>query len=485
MDIKLALTFDDVLLVPQKSSVIPNDVSIKTQLTRDIILSIPLISSAMDTVTESDMAIAMAKSGGIGIIHKNLSIDEQVNEVKKVKKYESGMIVNNPLIINEHCTVAQAISVMSDNQVSGVPVIGDDNKLVGIVTNRDVRFLDGTNALEVGDIMTKNNLVTVSGKISEEEAKVLFSKHKIERLIVINKQNECVGLITVKDIDKSIRYPNACKDSRGRLRVGVAVGTGTADLQRAERLIDADVDVIVIDTAHGHSTRVLEMVRLVRNMSSSIGIVGGNIATGEAAQALIDSGVDTVKVGIGPGSICTTRIVAGVGVPQLTAVEDVYKVCKEHNVPVIADGGIRYSGDIAKAVAVGADCIMVGSLLAGTEESPGEVILYQGRSYKSYRGMGSVSAMARGSADRYFQQDIRAAKLVPEGVEGRVPFKGAASAVIDQLTGGLKAAMGYTGNKNIDEMKRHCKFVRITNSGLKESHAHDVFITKESSNYWK
>lgn len=478
-----ALTFDDVLLTPAFSEVLPSQVDVNTYITKDIRLGIPLMSSAMDTVTESRLAIAMAQSGGIGCIHKNLSIAEQSDEVRKVKKFESGMVIN-PVTISPDATLKDAIELAQKNNISGIPVVENSNgKLVGMLSNRDVRFVNDESK-KVSELMTKDNLVTVKEGVSREEAKKLLHKHRIEKLLVVDDGYKCVGLITVNDIEKSEKYPNSCRDDMGRLRVAAAVGTGADCEERVTALVEAGADLIIVDTAHGHSQGVLNAVSRIRKIKGRFGLVGGNVATADAAQALIDAGVDTVKVGIGPGSICTTRIVAGVGVPQLTAIMNVAKVCEKNNIKVIADGGIKFSGDLAKAIAAGADCVMMGSLLAGTEEAPGEVVLYQGRSYKSYRGMGSVGAMARGSADRYFQQEIKdSLKLVPEGVEGLVPFKGHVSGVLHQMVGGLKAAMGYTGNKNIPDMKGGCEFVRITNAGLKESHAHDITITREAPNY--
>jgi len=482
MEIRQALTFDDVLLVPAASSVLPTETDTKTRLTRTISLGIPLISAAMDTVTESALAIAMAQAGGLGIIHRNLGIDEQAQEVRKVKKFEAGMVVN-PVTIPPEATLADALKLMADNRISGVPVVErKSGKLVGIVTNRDVRFASNPNQ-PVSELMT-TKVITVPENVKREEAKKLLHQHRIEKLLVVDGDYRCVGLITVKDIEKSQKFPNATKDDHGRLRVGAATGTGEDGVKRAEKLFEAGVDVLVVDTAHGHSARVLDAVKKIRRLSNYTQIVAGNIATAGGAQALIDAGADAVKVGIGPGSICTTRIVAGVGVPQLTAILDVVEVCRKHDVPVIADGGVKFSGDLAKAIAAGADCVMLGSLFAGTDESPGEVFLYQGRSYKSYRGMGSVGAMARGSADRYFQQEVQnELKLVPEGVEGRVPHKGPVGNVVHQLVGGLKAAMGYTGNKNIAEMQKNSRFVRITGAGLRESHVHDIAITREAPNY--
>jgi IMP dehydrogenase len=483
MEIREALTFDDVLLSPAESAILPNQAETKTRLTRSIELGIPLISSAMDTVTEGRMAIAMAQAGGIGVIHKNLDIARQVEEVRRVKKFESGMVVN-PVTINPEQTLADALGLMEKFQISGIPVVErGSQKLAGILTNRDVRFASNL-AQPISELMTKDRLVTVREGVDADEARRLLHQYRIEKLLVVDGEYRCIGLITVKDMEKAQAYPNACKDEKGRLRVAAATGVGEDGLRRAEALIDAGVDVIVVDTAHGHSRGVLQAVDNVKRLSNVCQIVAGNVATGEGVRALIDAGADAVKVGIGPGSICTTRIVAGVGVPQLTAVMDATEVARRHDTPVIADGGIKYSGDIAKAVAAGADCVMVGSLLAGTDESPGEVFLYQGRSYKSYRGMGSIGAMARGSADRYFQQEVRdSLKLVPEGIEGRVPYKGPAATVVHQLVGGLKAAMGYTGNGTIAEMQRNCTLLRITNAGLRESHVHDVTITREAPNY--
>jgi len=483
MEIREALTFDDVLLSPAESAILPNQAETKTRLTRSIELGIPLVSSAMDTVTEGRMAIAMAQAGGIGVIHKNLDIARQVEEVRRVKKFESGMVVN-PVTINPEQTLADALGLMEKFQISGIPVVErGSQRLAGILTNRDVRFASNL-AQPISELMTKDRLVTVREGVDADEARRLLHQYRIEKLLVVDGDYRCIGLITVKDMEKAQAYPNACKDEKGRLRVAAATGVGEDGLRRAEALIDAGVDVIVVDTAHGHSRGVLQAVDNVKRLSNVCQIVAGNVATGDGVRALIDAGADAVKVGIGPGSICTTRIVAGVGVPQLTAVMDATEVARKHGTPVIADGGIKYSGDIAKAVAAGADCVMVGSLLAGTDESPGEVFLYQGRSYKSYRGMGSIGAMARGSADRYFQQEVRdSLKLVPEGIEGRVPYKGPAATVVHQLVGGLKAAMGYTGNGTIAEMQRNCTLLRITNAGLRESHVHDVTITREAPNY--
>ncbi|AIL65409.1 Inosine-5'-monophosphate dehydrogenase [Rickettsiales bacterium Ac37b] len=483
MKFEKAFTFDDVLLKPAFSSTLPSDVDLSTFLTSKIKLSIPLMSASMDTVTGSSMAIAMAQNGGIGCIHKNLTIEQQASKIRKVKKFESGMVIN-PITINPEAKLYEALALMKKHNISGIPVVEvKGNVLVGILTNRDVRFADNHNQV-ISELMTQDNLITVRKGVSEEEAKRLLHQHRIEKLIVVDEHNSCIGLITVKDIEKAQAFPYASKDSQGRLRVSGAVGIDEEGFERAKALIDAEVDVIVVDTAHGHSEKVLKAISRIKAYDSNIQIIGGNIATAEGAKALIDVGCDAVKVGIGPGSICTTRIVAGVGVPQLSAILDVSEVCKQAGVKLIADGGIKYSGDIAKAIAAGADIVMVGSLFAGTEESPGEIILYHGRSYKSYRGMGSLAAMAAGSADRYFQRkSTKGLKLVPEGVEGMVPFKGAVANVIYQLMGGLRASMGYTGNSSIDLMQKNCKFVCITGAGLKESHAHDVVITREAPNY--
>jgi IMP dehydrogenase len=483
MQIRQALTFDDVLLVPAASSILPTETDTRTRLTREVSLGIPLISAAMDTVTESALAIAMAQTGGLGVIHRNLGIAEQANEVRKVKKFEAGMVVN-PVTIHPEETLADALKLMADNRISGIPVVErGSKKLVGILTNRDVRF--PTNAKQkIAELMTKDNLVTVRESVNREEATRLLHQHRIEKLLVVDDAYRCVGLVTAKDIEKSQKFPHACKDDHGRLRVAAATGTGDDGVARAEALFDAGVDVLVVDTAHGHSQRVLDAVKTIRRLSNYTQIIAGNVATSEGAEALIEAGADAIKVGIGPGSICTTRVIAGVGVPQMTAILDVVAVARKKSVPVIADGGIKFSGDLAKAIAAGADCAMLGSLFAGTDESPGEVFLYQGRTYKSYRGMGSVGAMARGSADRYFQQEVTSAlKLVPEGVEGRVPHKGPVAHVVHQLVGGLRAAMGYTGNRTIPDMQKNCRFVQITGAGLRESHVHDIAITRESPNY--
>ncbi|MCC8432272.1 IMP dehydrogenase [Reyranella aquatilis] len=483
MQIQEALTFDDVLLKPAASSVLPGQTDTRTRLTRTIELNIPLMSAAMDTVTEAGMAIAMAQAGGIGVIHKNLDAEAQANEVRRVKKFESGMVVN-PVTIHPDQTLADALALMEAHQISGIPVVErGSGKLVGILTNRDVRFAT-ENAIPVSKLMTKERLVTVREGATKEEAKRLLHQYRIEKLLVVDANYRCIGLITVKDIEKANKFPGASKDEKGRLRTAAATGVGEDGLRRAQLLIDADVDVIVVDTAHGHSRGVLEAVTQVKKLSNYTQVMAGNVATREGAQALIDAGADAVKIGIGPGSICTTRMVAGVGVPQLTAIMEAAEACRAAGVPAIGDGGIKYSGDLAKAIAAGADCAMIGSLLAGTDEAPGEVILYQGRSYKSYRGMGSIGAMARGSADRYFQQEVQSTlKLVPEGIEGRVPYKGAVGSILHQLVGGLRAAMGYTGNGTIREMQSNCQFLRITGSGLRESHVHDVEIMREAPNY--
>ena len=481
-----ALTFDDVLLRPGHSEVVPSQVDVRSRLTRSITLNMPIISSAMDTVTEARLAIAMAQAGGIGVIHRNLEAEEQAEEVRKVKRYESGMVVN-PITIFPDETLADALALMRHHGISGVPVVergpsGKPARLCGIVTNRDVRFAD--NPLQpVSELMTKK-LITVREGVEKDEARRLLHQHRIEKLLVVDEDHRCVGLITVKDIEKATLHPHACKDGEGRLRVAAASTVGDKGYERAMMLIDAGVDCIIVDTAHGHSQMVLDQVMRIKREFGNVQLIAGNVATGEATRALIDVGADAIKVGIGPGSICTTRIVAGVGVPQLTAILEAAAAARANNIPVIADGGIKFSGDLAKAIAAGADCVMVGSLLAGTEESPGEVFLYQGRSFKTYRGMGSVSAMARGSADRYFQQDIKdSLKLVPEGIEGQVPYKGPVGAVLHQLTGGLRAAMGYCGAHTIPDLQKKAKFVRITGAGLRESHVHDVAITRESPNY--
>ena len=477
-----ALTFDDVLLEPAASNILPSQADTTTKVSRTITLGIPMLSAAMDTVTESAMAIAMAQAGGIGVLHRNMTPDEQAAEVIKVKKFESGMVVN-PLTILPTAKLAEALALMTENNISGVPVTEANGKLVGILTNRDVRFATNPNQA-VAELMTKENLITVKEEVAHEEAKKLLHQNRIEKLLVVDADYKCIGLITVKDMEKAQLHPNAAKDEKGRLRVAAASTVGDDGFERSQALIDAGVDLIVVDTAHGHSVRVAEQVARLKKLSSSVQIMAGNVATKDGAQSLIDAGADAIKVGIGPGSICTTRVVAGVGVPQLTAIMDAVEAARAANVPVIADGGIKYSGDLAKGIAAGASCAMIGSLLAGTTESPGEVFLYQGRSYKAYRGMGSVGAMARGSADRYFQQDISDThKLVPEGIEGQIPFKGSVEAVIHQLVGGLRAAMGYTGSASIDDLHKRAKFVRMTSASLVESHVHDVTITREAPNY--
>ena len=481
-DIALGLTFDDVLLQPLESSVLPSQADTKTQLTREIPINIPILSSAMDTVTEADMAIALAQLGGIGVLHRNLSVEEQAAAVRAVKRFESGMVVN-PITMTADQTLAEALELMKANRISGIPVVEKSGKLVGIVTNRDVRFAENPKQ-PVSELMTRDNLATVGLGTSQEIARRILHQRRIEKLLVTDESGHLVGLITVKDIEKSVAAPLATKDAEGRLRVAAATTVGDKGFERSQALIEAGCDCIVIDTAHGHNTDVGRAVERVKTLSNSVQVIAGNVATADAAKALIDSGADAIKVGIGPGSICTTRIVAGVGVPQLTAVMSAASAAKKSGVPVIADGGIRTSGDIAKALAAGASAVMVGSLLAGTEEAPGETFLYQGRAYKSYRGMGSVGAMARGSADRYFQQDIQDhLKLVPEGIEGQVPFKGPVRDIIHQLVGGVKAAMGYTGASTVADLQARAKFIQITNAGLSESHVHDVAITREAPNY--
>ncbi|KAF5886345.1 MULTISPECIES: IMP dehydrogenase [Rhizobium] len=477
-----ALTFDDVLLQPGHSEVMPGQTNISTRIARDFELNIPIISSAMDTVTESRLAIAMAQAGGLGVIHRNLTPIEQAEQVRQVKKFESGMVVN-PVTIGPDATLADALGLMKSYSISGIPVVEQSGRLVGILTNRDVRFASDPEQ-KIHELMTKDNLVTVKENVDQQEAKRLLHSHRIEKLLVVDTEGRCVGLITVKDIEKSQLNPNASKDAQGRLRAAAAISVGDDGFERAERLIEAGVDLLVVDTAHGHSQRVLDAVARVKKLSNSVRIMAGNVATYDGTRALIDAGADAVKVGIGPGSICTTRIVAGVGVPQLAAIMSAVQAANDQDVPVIADGGIKFSGDLAKAIAAGASAVMIGSLLAGTDESPGEVYLYQGRSFKAYRGMGSVGAMARGSADRYFQAEVRdTLKLVPEGIEGQVPYKGPVSGVIHQLAGGLKAAMGYVGGKDLKDFQERATFVRISGAGLRESHAHDVTITRESPNY--
>ena len=479
-EIPLGLTFDDVLLQPLESSVLPSGADTRTFLTREIPLHIPLLSSAMDTVTEADMAIALAQLGGIGVLHRNMDVEEQALAVRAVKRFESGMVVN-PITMTPDQTLAEAFELMKANKISGIPIVEKSGKLAGILTNRDVRFAENP-CQPVQELMTAENLATVPLGTSQDEARKILHQRRIEKLLVVDEADHCVGLITVKDIEKAVASPHATKDAQGRLRVAAATTVGDKGYERSEALIEAGCDCIVIDTAHGHNRDVAVAVERVKKLSNSVQVVAGNIATAEAARALAGAGADAIKVGIGPGSICTTRIVAGVGVPQLSAIMAVSKAAG--NVPVIADGGIRTSGDIAKALAAGASTVMVGSLLAGTEEAPGETFLYQGRAYKAYRGMGSVGAMARGSADRYFQQDIKdQLKLVPEGIEGQVPFKGPVRDIVHQLVGGVKAAMGYTGSTTIEELQKRARFVRITNAGLSESHVHDVAITREAPNY--
>ena len=481
-EISLGLTFDDVLLQPGASDILPSQADTRTQLTKSISLNIPVLSSAMDTVTEARMAIVMAQLGGIGVLHRNLSIEEQCAAVRQVKRFESGMVVN-PITIAPEATLAEAQALMSAHSISGIPVVEASGKLAGILTNRDVRFAENP-AQPVSELMTHENLATVASSVTQEEARRLLHQRRIEKLLVVDDAYHCVGLITVKDIEKAVLYPDATKDSSGRLRVAAATTVGEKGLAYTKALIEADCDLIVVDTAHGHSAMVAAAVAEIKRMAPEVQVVAGNVATAAATRALIDAGADGIKVGIGPGSICTTRVVAGVGVPQLTAVMESAAEAAKSGIPVIADGGLRTSGDLAKALAAGASSVMVGSLLAGTEEAPGETFLYQGRAYKSYRGMGSVGAMARGSADRYFQQDIKdQLKLVPEGIEGQVPFKGPARDVIHQLVGGVKAAMGYTGSRTIADLQERAQFVRITNAGLRESHVHDVTITREAPNY--
>jgi IMP dehydrogenase len=482
MDIRLGLTFDDVLLQPAESSVLPSQADTRTQLTREIALNIPILSAAMDTVTEADMAIVMAQLGGLGVLHRNMEPEEQAAAVRAVKRFESGMVVN-PITMTANQTLADALELMKRHRISGIPVEDTAGRLVGILTNRDVRFAENR-AQAVSELMTRDNLITVRPGVSQEEARRQLHQHRIEKLLVVDEDGRCVGLITVKDIEKAVTYPNATKDAAGRLRVAAATTVGDKGFARSQALVDAECDLIVIDTAHGHNRDVAAAVERVKKLSNAVQVVAGNVATAEATRALIDAGADAVKVGIGPGSICTTRIIAGVGVPQLTAIMDAAEEAQKSGIPVIGDGGLRTSGDIAKALAAGASAVMVGSLLAGTEEAPGETFLYQGRVFKSYRGMGSVGAMARGSADRYFQQDIKdQLKLVPEGIEGQVAYKGHAREVIHQLVGGVKAAMGYTGSETLEALRSRARFIRITNAGLRESHVHDVSITREAPNY--
>ncbi len=483
MEVFDSFTFDDLLLVPQYSEVLPHEVDVSTWLTKKIRLNIPIVSAAMDTVTESRLAIALAREGGIGIIHRNLSIEEQAGEVEKVKKSESGMILQ-PVTVRPETTVRQALEIMERYKISGVPVVSDGNRLVGILTNRDLRFIKPTDYDKpVSLFMTSENLVVAQERVTLEEATEILQRHKVEKLPIVDKEGRLVGLITIKDITKRRKYPNACKDELGRLRVGAAVGTGPDTMERVSALVSAGVDVVAVDTAHGHSKRVLETVESIKSQYPDLEVIAGNVATREATLDLIKAGADAIKVGVGPGSICTTRIVAGVGVPQLTAIRWTYEVAQEHGVPIIADGGIKYSGDIVKALAMGASSVMLGNLLAGTEESPGEMVYYQGRAYKVYRGMGSLGAMlSRRSADRYGQEKME--KFVPEGIEGRVPYRGRLSDVIYQLVGGLRSGMGYVGARNLEELRQKAKFVRITWAGYRESHVHDVQITKEAPNYW-
>jgi IMP dehydrogenase len=485
IQIRQAITFDDVLLEPGPSEVVPGDVDIRTRLTRGIVLNSPIISAAMDTVTETHLAIAMAQFGGIGVIHRNLSIEEQAEQVRQVKRFESGMVVN-PITVTPDVTLRQLKVLKERLKISGIPVVepgpdGVPRKLLGIITNRDVRFAED-DSQPVAELMTKK-VVTVREGADQAEARRLLHKHRIERLIVIDEEGRCVGLLTVKDMDKSQSNPNACKDEQGRLRVAAASTVGDAGFERSQRLIDAGVDALVIDTAHGHSLQVLQAVERVKKHSNRVQVIAGNVATSDGCRALIDAGADAVKVGIGPGSICTTRIVAGVGVPQLTAIADCARAASSTKTPIIADGGIKFSGDFAKALAAGASSAMMGSMLAGTEEAPGEVFLYEGRAYKDYRGMGSIGAMARGSADRYFQKEVVAQKLVPEGIEGQVPFKGPVGPILHQMAGGLRAAMGYVGAKTVEELHQKAKFIQITGAGLRESHVHDVKMTREAPNY--
>ena len=482
MDIRLGLTFDDVLLQPGPSDILPSEADLSTRVTRELGLAIPILSSAMDTVTEADMAIVMAQLGGMGVLHRNLTIEEQANAVRAVKRYESGMVVN-PITIGPDAPLSTARALMEANRISGIPVVEASGRLCGILTNRDVRFAENPDQ-PVRELMTSDNLATVTAGVGHDEARRILHQRRIEKLIVVDDSYACVGLITVKDMDKAIAFPDATKDAAGRLRVAAATTVGDKGLERTEALVDAECDVIVVDTAHGHSRMVADTVAAIKRMEGGIQVVAGNVATYDATRALIDAGADGVKVGIGPGSICTTRVVAGVGVPQLTAIIDAVRAASGTGVPIIADGGLRTSGDIAKALAAGASCVMVGSLLAGTAEAPGDTFLYQGRTFKAYRGMGSVGAMARGSADRYFQMDIKDhLKLVPEGIEGQVPYKGSARDVVHQLVGGVKAAMGYTGSRTLGDLVERASFVRITNAGLRESHVHDVAITREAPNY--
>ncbi len=484
----VGLTFDDVLLVPGGSEVLPGSTNVASRVTKEIAVNIPILSSAMDTVTEGRLAIAVAQAGGIGVIHRNLEPEQQAEQVAKVKKFESGMVIN-PVTIHPDATLSDAFELMKQHKISGIPVVEaarnghKDGKLVGILTNRDVRFADNPDQ-PISELMTKERLITVRAGVGREEARRLLHQNRIEKLLVVDNDYHCVGLITVKDMEKAENHPHACKDEQGRLRVAAATTVGNDGFERTERLMDAGCDLIVVDTAHGHSSRVIEAVARIKKLSNRVQVAAGNVATAEATKALIDAGADAVKVGIGPGSICTTRIVAGVGVPQLTAIMNSVEEAQKHGVPIIADGGIRFSGDIAKAIAAGAGCVMVGSLLAGTDESPGETYLFQGRTYKAYRGMGSVGAMARGSADRYFQQEVKdQLKLVPEGIEGQVPYKGPVGHVLHQLVGGLRAGMGYVGARDLDELQSKARFIRISPSAVRESHPHGVLITREAPNY--
>ncbi|MBN1467245.1 MAG: IMP dehydrogenase [Fusobacteriaceae bacterium] len=481
--VKEAITFDDVLLIPSKSEVLPATVSLKTKLTKNIELNIPFLSAAMDTVTEAKLAIALARQGGLGFIHKNMSIEEQAAEVDKVKRNESGMITN-PITLKKDSILADAEHIMGTYKVSGLPVVDENNTLVGIITNRDLKYRKDM-SVKVIDIMTKENLITGHVGVTLDEAKDILLENRIEKLPIVDDNYKLQGLITIKDIDNIVEYPNACKDKQGRLRVGAAVGVGGNTMERVKALVEAGVDIITVDSAHGHSKGVIEQVREIKTTYPNLDVVGGNIVTAEAALDLIGAGANAVKVGVGPGSICTTRVVAGVGVPQLTAVNDVYEVCKKHGVGVIADGGIKLSGDIVKAIGAGADCVMIGGLLAGTEEAPGEEILYEGRRFKVYVGMGSMAAMKRGSGDRYFQGNAPEKKLVPEGIEGKVAYKGKLEDVIYQLCGGLRSGMGYCGTDTISRLKTEARFVKITGAGLQESHPHDISITKEAPNYHK
>ncbi len=481
MEIREALAFDDVLLTPGASEVLPAETDLRTRVTREIELNLPILSSAMDTVTESAMAIALAQAGGMGVVHRNLTVEEQADEVRRVKRFESG-IVYNPVTLRPHQTLRDARALQARYKITGFPVTDDDGRPVGILTNRDMRFATDE-ATPVRVMMTSEGLAIAEEPVEAEDARRMMHARRIEKLLVVDRAGRLAGLLTIRDLEKSVLNPNACKDRLGRLRVAAATTVGDAGFERSEALIDAHADLIVIDTAHGHSAAVAEAVRRIKRISNAVQVVAGNVATAEATRALLDAGADAVKVGIGPGSICTTRVVAGVGVPQLTAVMDCAEAAAEHGAPVIADGGIKFSGDLAKALASGAHCAMVGSMLAGTDESPGELFLFEGRSFKAYRGMGSVGAMARGSADRYFQKEASADKLVPEGVEGRVPYKGAAGAVLHQMAGGLRAAMGYVGARTLPELREKARFVRISGAGLRESHVHNVEVTRESPNY--